>query len=107
MLKSVVEELARGGALLRVAQAEEAAPRPPHGTPHWVAYGVGKGILLAIVLLAIAGGFACAGKRLRAPLAVARPGRVAAGFMIAIWLLAIYDVVVATMRQTGADTHSK
>jgi len=96
MLKSVVEEFVRGGALVRVAQAEEAAPKPPHGTPHWVAYGAGEGILLAIVLLAVAGGFAYAGKRLRAPLAIARPGRVAAGFMIAIWLLAIYTFVIAT-----------
>ena len=73
-----MEELARAGALLRVARAQGPAPRP-HGTPHWVSYGVGEGILLAIVLLTVAGGFAYAGKRLRAPLAVARPGRVAAG----------------------------
>jgi hypothetical protein len=88
------EELARGDGLLRVAQAQEGAPS--HGTPHWVSYTGGEAILLAIVLLVVAGGFAYAGKRLRAPLAVARPGRVAAGFMIAIWLLAIYTVVVAT-----------
>ena len=90
----MVEELAQGGALLRVAQAEE--PAPSHGAPHWVSYGVGEGILLAILLLAVAGGFAYAGKRLRAPLAIARPGRVAAAFMIAIWLLAIYTVIIAT-----------
>ena len=95
MLNSLMEKLAHAGALLRVAQAQGPAPRP-HGTPHWVSYGVGEGILLAIVLLAVAGGFAYAGKRLRTPLAVARPGRIAAGFMIAIWLIAIYDVVIAT-----------
>jgi hypothetical protein len=88
------EELARLDAPLPVAQAEESAPA--HGTPHWVSYGAGEGILLAIVLLAVAAGFAYAGKRLRAPLAVARPGRVAASFMIAIWLLSIYTVVIAT-----------
>jgi hypothetical protein len=51
---------------------------------------------LAIVLLVVASGFAFAGKRLRAPLEVTRPGFTAAGFMIVIWLLAIYTVVVAT-----------
>jgi len=86
-------ESARVGAPLRVAQAERSAP--PHGAAHWVSYGAGEGIVLAIVLLAVAGGFAYAGKRIRVPLAVARPGRVAAGFMIAIWLIAIYDVVIA------------
>jgi hypothetical protein len=49
-----------------------------------------------IVLLVIASGFAYAGKRLRAPLRLTQPGGTAAGFMIAIWLLAIYNVLVAT-----------
>jgi hypothetical protein len=44
----------------------------------------------------VAGGFAYAGKRLRAPLGVMRPRGIATGFMIAIWLLAIYNVLVAT-----------
>jgi hypothetical protein len=90
----MTEELAPAAVLLRVAEAQEAAPL--HGAPHWVSYSGGAAILLAIVLLAVAGGFAYAGKRLSAPFAVARPGGVAAGFMIAIWLLAIYTVVVAT-----------
>jgi len=47
------------------------------------------------VLLVVASGFAYAGKRLRVPLGVARPGGTAAGFMIAIWLLAIYTAYVA------------
>jgi hypothetical protein len=51
---------------------------------------------LAILLLLVSGGFAYAGKRLRTPLAITRPGGVAAGFMITIWLLAIYTVVIAT-----------
>jgi hypothetical protein len=93
METGIAEALPRG-ALLRVAQAQEAAP--PHGAPHWVAYGGGEAILLAIALIAVAGGFAYAGGRLRAPLAVKRPGAVAAGFMIAIWLIAIYTVVIAT-----------
>jgi hypothetical protein len=49
------------------------------------------------VLLMVAGGFGSAGKRLRAPLAIARPSGVAAGFMIVIWLLSIYTVVVVTV----------
>jgi hypothetical protein len=62
----------------------------------WVSYGGGEAVLLAIVLLVVAGGFGYAGTRMRAPLSVARPGRTAAGFMIAIWLLTIYTVIVAT-----------
>lgn len=91
----MAEMPARVDALLRLAQAQEAAP-PPHAAAHWVSYGGGAGILLAVVLLLVAGGFAYAGKRLRTPLAVMRPGRTVAGFMIAIWLLAIYTVIVAT-----------
>jgi hypothetical protein len=89
------EGAAPADALLQLVQAQVAAP-PPHVWAHWVAYGGGEGILLAVVLLAVAGGFAYAGKRLRAPLAVTRPGATVAGFMIAIWLLAIYNVIVAT-----------
>jgi hypothetical protein len=44
----------------------------------------------------VAGGFACTGSRLRAPLAVARPGGTVAGFMIAVWLLSLYTVIIAT-----------
>jgi hypothetical protein len=86
MQTGIFQELARGDAFLRVGQAQEAAPSPP-GTPHWVSYGGGEAILLAILLLVVSGGFAYAGKRLRAPLAITRPGGVAAGFMITIWLL--------------------
>ena len=82
-------------ALLRLAQAQGAAP-PPYAPASWVSYGGGEAILLAIVLLVVASGFAYAGKRLRAPLEVTRPGGTVAGFMIAIWLLAIYTVGVAT-----------
>jgi hypothetical protein len=83
--------LPRVEALLRLAQAQEAVP--PNA--HWVSYGGGEAILLAIVLLVVASGFAYAGKRLHAPLGVTRPGVTTAGFMIAIWLLAIYTVGVA------------
>jgi hypothetical protein len=90
------EGLARADALLWLAQAPGAAPPPTSGAAHWVSYTGGAAILLAIVLILLAGGFAYAEKRLRAPLAVTHPGATAAGFMIAIWLLAIYTVIVAT-----------
>jgi hypothetical protein len=89
------EGLARADALLRLAQAQGAAP-PSYAPALWVAYGGGEAILLAIVLLVVASGFVYAGKRLRAPLEITRPGGTVAGFMIAIWLLAIYTVIVAT-----------
>jgi hypothetical protein len=88
------EGLARADALLRLAQAQRAVP-PPYAPDSWVSYAGGAAILLAIVLLVVASGFAYAGKRLRAPLAITRPGGTVAGFMIATWLLAIYTVCVA------------
>ena len=88
------EGLERADAFLRLTQAQGAAPYAP--AAHWVSYGSDGAILLAIALLVVAGGFAYAGKRLRAPLGVTRPGSTAAGFMIAIWLLGIYTVLVAT-----------
>ena len=91
----ISEGLAHEAALLRLAQAEQAAP-PPYAPASWNSYSGGEAILLAIVLLAVAGGFAYVGKRLRAPLAVARPGGIVAGFMIAIWLLTIYTVIIVT-----------
>jgi hypothetical protein len=72
-----------------------AAPAP-YSPPSWDSYSGGEAILLAIVLLVIAGGFAYAGKRLRVPLRVTRPEGTVAGFMIAIWLLTLYTVIVAT-----------
>jgi hypothetical protein len=89
------EGLARPDALLRLAQASGAAP-PPYSSAHWISYGGGEGILLAVALLVVAGGFAYAGKRLRTPLKVTPPEGVVAAFMIAIWLLAICNMLVAT-----------
>jgi hypothetical protein len=81
--------------LIQLAQAQEAAP-PPHAAAHWVSYGSGEGILLAVGLLIVAGGFAYAGVGVRTPLRLTPPGRTVAGFMIAIWLLSIYSVLVST-----------
>jgi len=80
---------------LWLTQTQEAAP-PPYSAAHWVSYGAGEAIVLAIALLVVASGFAYAGKRLRAPFGVTRPGGTVAGFMIVIWLLAIYTAGVAT-----------
>jgi hypothetical protein len=95
MEPGVPHGLARADALLQLAQAQEAAP-PPYSAAHWASYGGSEAILLAIVLLVVASGFAYAGKRLRTPLKIARPGGTVTGFMTAIWLLAIYTVIVAT-----------
>ena len=89
MKPGIFEDFARADALIQLAQAQGAAP-PPHAAAHWVSYSGGAAIYLAIVLFVVAGGFAYAGRRLRVPLKVMKPEGAAAGFMIAIWLLAIY-----------------
>ena len=86
--------ITRTDALIQLAQTQGAAP--PHEAAHWVSYSDGAAIYLAIVLLVVAGGFAYAGRRLRVPLKVMKPEGAAAGFMIAIWLLAIYTDGIAT-----------
>lgn len=95
MRPGISEAIAHADGLLRLAQAQGAA-LPPYPQAHWVSYDEGAAVFLAVALLAVAGGFVYAGKRLRVPLRITPPGRVTAGFMIAIWLLAIYNVIVAT-----------
>ena len=95
MKTEISDGSAHVSVLLRLAQAQGAAPGP-RPAPHWAPYGGGAAISLAIVLVVVAGGFVYAGKRMRVPLKVTWPGGIAAGFMIAIWLLAIYNVLVAT-----------
>src|SRR5262245_56459468 len=92
----ISEGFERTDALLRLAQAQGAAP-PPYSPASWVSYGGGAAIFLAIVLLVVASGFAYVGRRLRTPLEIVRPGPTVAGFMIAIWLLAIYTFYVAML----------
>jgi hypothetical protein len=87
--------VARAQAILQPTQAQATTP-PPHAWAHWVPYGGGEGMLLAVVLLVVAGGFTYAARRLRMPLRITRPGGTVAAFMIAIWLLAISNVIVAT-----------
>jgi hypothetical protein len=50
-------------ALVWPVQAQAAASHP-YTPASWASYGRGEAILLAIVLLLVATGFACAGKRL-------------------------------------------
>ncbi len=92
-MPAISEGLAHTHALLVLAQSQGA---PPHGAAHWVSYGGSEAIRLAVVLLVVASGFVYAGKRMHLPLRVTSPGGTAAGFMIAIWLLAIYTLLVAT-----------
>jgi hypothetical protein len=82
------------GRVLRLAQAQGAAPPLPSSTDLWVPYEGSEAILLAVVLLVVAGSFAYAGTRLRAPLKVTRPELTVTWFMIAIWLLANYAVII-------------
>ena len=51
------EGSARADALLQLVQDQGTVP-PPHASAHWISYGGGEAIPLAIVLLVVAGGFA-------------------------------------------------
>ena len=82
------------GAMFMPVAALTASPQS--STAHWVSYGGSEAIILTIALLVAASGFAYAGKRLRTPLKIERPGATVAGFMIAIWLMTLYTVIVAT-----------
>jgi hypothetical protein len=93
MTPEISEGLARTYVLSGLAQSQG---RLPHAAAHWVSYSGGEAIRLAIVLLVVAGGFVYAGKRMHAPLRVMRPRGPAAAFMIAIWLLAIYNLLITT-----------
>jgi hypothetical protein len=70
------------------------AQLPVHGG--WVAYQGRPAGLLTLVIIAIAAALAYAGTKIRRPIAVAAPGRVLSGLMIAIWMLSILMVLVAT-----------
>lgn len=69
------------------------APLPEHAS--WFSYSSREAVFLTIILLAIAALLVLAGTRIRTPIAVARPGRVVTGFLIAIWLLSILTFLVA------------
>jgi hypothetical protein len=92
----MAEGVARADELPQVASVQGATPPPPYTPASWASYSGGEAFALAIVLLLVAGGFAYAGTRLRGPLKLGQPGATAAAFMIAIWLLSIYSVGIAT-----------
>ena len=54
----------------------------------WVSYSGSARLILAIVLLAAAGGLVCAAIRLRRPVRFPRPGSVLTAFMVLTWGLA-------------------
>lgn len=60
----------------------------------WISYsGTGR-IVLAVALLAVAGGLAYAGRRLPRPIQVARPGRAVVTFLLLSWLVSIMTFLV-------------
>lgn len=65
---------------------------PAFGT--WVAYTGGEAIVLAVVLLVVAGLLAYLATRLRVPLEVRRPGRAIAGFLLVLWVLSILTLSI-------------
>jgi hypothetical protein len=65
---------------------------PQYGT--WVSYGGTARIVLAVVMVAAAGGVAYAGTLLPLPLRPARPGEAARTFMLVIWAFAITAFLV-------------
>jgi hypothetical protein len=74
----------------------------------WALYGGTGRIVLAIVLLGVAGSLAYAGTRFRRPRQVARPGRVAAVSMLLAWVLAIGAFLVcdAVLKYEGLHHHA-
>jgi hypothetical protein len=71
--------------------------RQPYSPAEWIAYEGGHAVILAIVLVIVAFGFAYAGTRLREPLQVARPGCAVSMLLIVMFLLALYSTFVGFM----------
>ena len=69
----------------------------------WLSYSGAARIELAVVLLAVAGGLAYAGTRLRAPLQGARPGRAVMSFMLVCWVLAIVTFLVCVTAYASQE----
>jgi hypothetical protein len=69
--------------------------------------GTGR-IMLALVLLAVAGGLASVGTRLHRPVRLARPGRAATISMLLAWVLALGAFVVcdAILKYEGSRHHT-
>jgi len=60
----------------------------------WVSYGGSARIVLAVVLLAVAGGLALAGFRLPLPARATRPGKAVMTFILLGWVLALAAFLV-------------
>ncbi len=67
-------------------------PTPQFGT--WASYSGSEAIILAVVLLAVAGVLAYLATRLRVPLEIERPGRATAGFLLVLWVLSILTLTI-------------
>lgn len=66
---------------------------PSYGT--WVSFRGGGAVVLAVALLAVAGGLASLTRRLPRALEARRPGRAGAALLIVLWLLSIATFLVA------------
>jgi hypothetical protein len=66
----------------------------PVGRVGWFSYGGAARVVLAVVLVAVAAGVAGAGLRLRVPVRLPSPGRIATAVMLASWGTAIVAFLV-------------
>jgi uncharacterized membrane protein len=71
----------------------------------WVSYAGTARLLLAIILLAAAGGLAYAGTRFRHPVRVPSPGRVRTLFMILAWVIALGALVTCWTAYVRQEMH--
>ncbi len=60
----------------------------------WVSYSAGEGVVLAIILLAIAATLVLTARRLQRPLEAGRPGRALTTLVVIVWLLSILTFLV-------------
>jgi hypothetical protein len=77
---------------------------PQYGT--WVSYGGAARIWLAVVLLAAAGGLACAGIWLPLPARAATPGRTAMTATLVAWVASIAAWLVCVIIYTRQYVHA-
>lgn len=72
----------------------------------WLPYTGSGATTLAVVLFIVALLVAFLGTLIRRPVAVTRPGRTVAGFMIVVWLLSIYTFLIALVTY-GVQLHQR
>jgi hypothetical protein len=71
----------------------------------WLSYGGIARLLLAVILLAAAGGLAYAGTRFRRPVRVPRPGRALTVFMLLAWVVAIAALLAGLAAYALQERH--